>query len=132
MSVVYGRFRVKRSGSRYRGEEVGSGLIERDKCLGSFWSKARAEQLALALHLTRCHAYDEARDDFRAKFGPPAPPNCPPPPRVLRCSFCDKDQSKVFELVVAPNVGICDECVRLCVEVLEGNEQLRDIRQNGT
>jgi len=36
------------------------------------------------------------------------------------CSFCAKPARKVRKLIAAPaGVGICNECVQLCVEVLE-------------
>ncbi|TWP32853.1 hypothetical protein FGL98_23085 [Leekyejoonella antrihumi] len=38
----------------------------------------------------------------------------------LRCSFCGKDKSTVDKLIAGPNgVFICDECVRLCDEILD-------------
>ncbi|TWP33211.1 hypothetical protein FGL98_22035 [Leekyejoonella antrihumi] len=42
----------------------------------------------------------------------------------LRCSFCGKDKSAVDKLIAGSNgVFICNECVRLCDEILE--EELR-------
>ncbi|MBM4460624.1 MAG: ATP-dependent Clp protease ATP-binding subunit ClpX [Chloroflexi bacterium] len=39
---------------------------------------------------------------------------------VRACSFCHRDNSQVRRLISGPeNVFICDECVHLCVEVLE-------------
>jgi ATP-dependent protease Clp ATPase subunit len=35
-----------------------------------------------------------------------------------RCSFCGKTADKVRRLVAGPGVFICDECVRLCNEVI--------------
>lgn len=35
------------------------------------------------------------------------------------CSFCGKLQSQVLKLVAGPDVYICDECVRLCQEILD-------------
>ncbi len=37
---------------------------------------------------------------------------------VLRCSFCGKNQEEVNKLVVGPGVYICDECVRLCDDII--------------
>ncbi|TWP32314.1 hypothetical protein FGL98_24460 [Leekyejoonella antrihumi] len=43
----------------------------------------------------------------------------------LRCSFCGKDKSAVDKLIAGPKgVFICNECVRLCDEILE--EELLD------
>ena len=36
------------------------------------------------------------------------------------CSFCGKDKTQVEKLVAGPGVYICDECIRLCSEVLVG------------
>ncbi len=52
----------------------------------------------------------------------------------MKCSFCGKSQEQVRKLVAGPGVYICDECVRLCNEIIEEEvgeghktEQLRDI-----
>lgn len=37
----------------------------------------------------------------------------------LLCSFCGKMRSQVAEFVAGPGVYICDECIRLAVEILE-------------
>ncbi|MBQ8882474.1 MAG: ATP-dependent Clp protease ATP-binding subunit ClpX [Clostridia bacterium] len=37
-----------------------------------------------------------------------------------KCSFCDKPQSQVKHLITGPNgVYICDECVKLCGDIIE-------------
>ena len=37
-----------------------------------------------------------------------------------RCSFCGKSQKQVKTLISGPKgVAICDECVRLAVEIIE-------------
>ena len=42
--------------------------------------------------------------------------------RSVRCSFCRKPQSEVGRLIAGPpGVYICDECVDLCVSVLEND-----------
>jgi hypothetical protein len=38
----------------------------------------------------------------------------------LICSFCGKGQDQVRKLIAGPSVYICDECVDLCNDVLEG------------
>jgi hypothetical protein len=38
----------------------------------------------------------------------------------LICSFCGKDQDQVRKLIAGPSVYICDECVDLCNDILEG------------
>jgi ATP-dependent protease Clp ATPase subunit len=34
------------------------------------------------------------------------------------CSFCGKSQTEVERLIAGPTVFICNECVSLCVEIL--------------
>jgi hypothetical protein len=41
-----------------------------------------------------------------------------PDQRVLQCSFCNKWQDKVGELIAGPGVLICDECVQVCNDIL--------------
>lgn len=43
---------------------------------------------------------------------------------VLRCSFCNKDQTAVRKLIAGPNVCICDECVSVCVDIISGDSQV--------
>lgn len=40
-------------------------------------------------------------------------------PKALECSFCGKTQHEVLKLVAAAPVYICDECVHLCVEIVD-------------
>ncbi|OOO00520.1 MAG: ATP-dependent protease ATP-binding subunit ClpX [Epulopiscium sp. Nele67-Bin004] len=37
----------------------------------------------------------------------------------LSCSFCGKSQDQVRRLIAGPNVYICDDCINLCVEIME-------------
>ena len=37
----------------------------------------------------------------------------------LRCSFCNKSQAQVRTLIAGPSVFICDECVDICVDILD-------------
>lgn len=39
--------------------------------------------------------------------------------KELTCSFCGKPQSQVRRLIAGPDVYICDECIRLCDEIIE-------------
>ena len=39
--------------------------------------------------------------------------------KELRCSFCGKSEREVNRMIQGPGVRICDECVRLCMDVLE-------------
>lgn len=50
-----------------------------------------------------------ARDDEREK--------------TVRCSFCGKTQDEVDRLIAGPGVYICDECVELCLDIIDGAPQ---------
>jgi ATP-dependent Clp protease ATP-binding subunit ClpX len=39
--------------------------------------------------------------------------------KPLRCSFCGKPQEVVSRMIAGPGVCICNECIELCVSVLE-------------
>ena len=39
--------------------------------------------------------------------------------KPLRCSFCGKPQEQVSRMIAGPGVCICNECVDLCVSILE-------------
>ena len=39
----------------------------------------------------------------------------------LLCSFCDKNQHEIKKLISGPDVLICDECIELCHDIIEGN-----------
>lgn len=39
--------------------------------------------------------------------------------RVLKCSFCGKTQDQVKRLIAGPGVYICNECIDLCLSILE-------------
>jgi hypothetical protein len=40
-------------------------------------------------------------------------------PKTLYCSFCTKSQHDVKKLIAGPAVYICDECVKLCTEIVD-------------
>ena len=40
----------------------------------------------------------------------------------LKCSFCGKTQNQVHKLVAGPGVYICDQCIELCSEIIEEDE----------
>ena len=39
--------------------------------------------------------------------------------KSLRCSFCGKREEEVRRMIQAPGARICDQCVQLCMSVLE-------------
>lgn len=56
------------------------------------------------------------------------------PSNNLFCSFCGKKQTEVTKLIAGPAVYICDECIRLCGEIIdeETEKKITDIEQNFT
>jgi ATP-dependent Clp protease ATP-binding subunit ClpX len=41
---------------------------------------------------------------------------------ALRCSFCNKSQNDVRKLIAGPTVFICDECVRVCNDIIDDDQ----------
>jgi len=50
-------------------------------------------------------------------------------PEVLRCSFCNKDQSDVRKLIAGPTVFICDECVEVCNDIIADDHRFENRSQ---
>ena len=48
--------------------------------------------------------------------------------RSVRCSFCGKHQDQVERIIAGPGAYICNECVRLCMNIL--NEE--ELEETGT
>jgi len=46
---------------------------------------------------------------------------------TLHCSFCGKNQHQVQKLIAGPNVYICDECVNLCVEIIDDSNKEKEM-----
>ena len=38
--------------------------------------------------------------------------------KTLRCSFCGKHEQQIHRMIQGPGVRICDECVHLCMSIL--------------
>ncbi|MFI4936147.1 MAG: ClpX C4-type zinc finger protein [Caulobacterales bacterium] len=53
-------------------------------------------------------------------------------PKALHCSFCDKSQYVVAQLIAGPNVFICSECVGLCDSIVTDTEVAKLIEQYRT
>lgn len=49
----------------------------------------------------------------------------------LSCSFCGKNQREVKKLIAGPTVYICDECIRLCNDII-AEEKLKEHAVGGT
>ena len=63
-----------------------------------------------------------ARIDTQNSSAASGPQNQMPQEKLLYCSFCGKSQHEVRRLIAGPAVYICDECVDLCVDIVD--EQL--------
>ena len=50
--------------------------------------------------------------------------------RNVRCSFCGKTQEQVDKLIAGPGVYICDECIELCMGIIDENAE-QSHRQQG-
>ena len=46
--------------------------------------------------------------------------------RAIRCSFCGKHQDQVTKIIAGPGAYICNECVHLCMEILDNMEPPED------
>jgi hypothetical protein len=46
------------------------------------------------------------------------------------CSFCGKIHAEVEKLIAGPSVLICNECVRLCADILDDPASLFETRQD--
>ncbi len=49
--------------------------------------------------------------------------------KQLRCSFCGKTQDEVNRLISGPGVYICDECIEVCFELLDGEYAQYDVAE---
>lgn len=45
--------------------------------------------------------------------------------RPVKCSFCGKTQEQVEKLIAGPGVYICDECIELCMGIIDENGEHR-------
>ena len=51
--------------------------------------------------------------------------------KTMRCSFCGKTQDEVGKLVAGPGgVCICDNCIELCLEIIEDGGGFKQVRKN--
>ncbi|MCP4691785.1 MAG: ATP-dependent Clp protease ATP-binding subunit ClpX [Desulfobacterales bacterium] len=49
----------------------------------------------------------------------------------LFCSFCGKNQKEVAKLIAGPAVYICDECIQLCSEIIEEENEKDVVEHDG-
>ena len=50
--------------------------------------------------------------------------------KTVRCSFCGKPQETVKRIIAGPGVYICDECVGLCANIIEEEEDALELEEN--
>ncbi len=44
----------------------------------------------------------------------------------IACSFCGKTQDQVKRIIAGPNVFICDECIQLCMDIIDQEDTPED------
>lgn len=69
------------------------------------------------LHLCM-NIIEEKISHTQAEAGGPHHEASAPNPTKLYCSFCGKSQNEVQKILAGPSVFICDECVRLCMPII--------------
>ncbi len=47
--------------------------------------------------------------------------------KKISCSFCGKSQDEVQRLIAGPNVYICNECIKLCTEIIDEEDDILDV-----
>ncbi|CAL4325404.1 ATP-dependent Clp protease ATP-binding subunit ClpX [Buchnera aphidicola (Protaphis terricola)] len=47
---------------------------------------------------------------------------------LLNCSFCGKNQKEVQKLIAGPEVYICNECIKLCNNIINETKKSEDIQ----
>jgi ClpX C4-type zinc finger protein/glyoxalase superfamily protein len=65
----------------------------------------------------KIEATEPAPSDERSPSG--SAQSDPASPQTLYCSFCGKSQHEVRKLIAGPTAFICDECVDICTDVVE-------------
>jgi ATP-dependent Clp protease ATP-binding subunit ClpX len=48
-------------------------------------------------------------------------------PGGLSCSFCHKAQREVAKIIAGPNVYICSDCIKLCMDIVRENSQQKPV-----
>jgi ATP-dependent Clp protease ATP-binding subunit ClpX len=43
--------------------------------------------------------------------------------KILRCSFCGKSAAQVDKLITGPSVHICNECIKVCCDILAEDQR---------
>jgi len=48
----------------------------------------------------------------------------------VKCSFCGKSQDEVYKIVAGPSVCICDECIKVCNDIILDRKKREDVPFN--
>jgi ATP-dependent Clp protease ATP-binding subunit ClpX len=51
--------------------------------------------------------------------------------KQVRCSFCGKHQDQVPRIIAGPGAYICNECVQLCMSILNDNFETEEVEELG-
>jgi ATP-dependent Clp protease ATP-binding subunit ClpX len=54
------------------------------------------------------------------------------PEELLCCSFCGKSQNDVKKLIAGPGVYVCNECIDICNEIINDDEQTESVATRAT
>ncbi|GAG73130.1 unnamed protein product [marine sediment metagenome] len=46
--------------------------------------------------------------------------------KIVNCSFCGKNQDEVYKIVAGPGVCICDECIKVCNDIILDRRKRED------
>ena len=52
--------------------------------------------------------------------------------RLLHCSFCGKSQNEVKKLIAGPHVYICNECIDICNEIINDDDNVETVTARNT
>ncbi|MCJ7814189.1 MAG: ATP-dependent Clp protease ATP-binding subunit ClpX [Candidatus Atribacteria bacterium] len=50
--------------------------------------------------------------------------------KTVKCSFCGKSQEEVYKIVAGPDVCICDECIKICNDIILDRRKKEDMPFN--
>lgn len=88
--------------------------------LGSAVS-VNAQQLASLFYMTIGYLESRLKESYGEHWENRVEiPKIPEKEKEMRCSFCGKEQRDVQKIIAGANVFICDKCVGICNQILEG------------
>ncbi|EIH0687400.1 carboxylate--amine ligase [Escherichia coli] len=94
--------------------------------LGRLEALATEEEISLEKLVECCRVMLRRKDDIEQLTGNASSPSVT---QTLYCSFCEKPQHKVRQLIAGPSVYICNECVDLCNEIIREEQEKREARR---